>query len=381
MTKVRFTDRWVQSSQSPTLRSDFSDLLCPGLHLRVTKRGIKTYSVMFRLHGKLHRRTLGRYPATTLAKAREQAREIQSLAAAGVDSRSTLSKSENTLTYTELVDMYVEKYLKSNARSWQDIRGSLFHKRLRHLRTRTANSITKADIIEVLDNFVESGTPQAAVNVLRRLKMLFSWAFERDYVNVNPCLGIRPPAKTVERDRTLTNAEISAIWYASFKLDKPYGQMYRMYILTGQRRGEVSTIQWHEIIGEEWVIPREKVKKDRSHSVPLSPIALQTLLELPKYADDGFVFTTTGGKSPSSNFSKIKTQLDALSGVTKWKTHDIRRTVRSKLAQLGVSREVARKIMNHEDSKVDRIYNRYEYSKEKREALNLWSIKLKQIIC
>ena len=66
--------------------------------------------------------------------------------------------------------------------------------------------------------------------------------------------------------------------------------------------------------------------------------------------------------------------------LTEWRLHDIRRTVRSKLAELGVPREVARKIVNHEEGKVDRIYNRHEYMAEKREALEKWERHLAELI-
>jgi integrase len=117
------------------------------------------------------------------------------------------------------------------------------------------------------------------------------------------------------------------------------------------------------------------VKKDRAHAVPLVKTAQRTLAGLrtrPRFEGGEYVFSTTGGLSPSSNFCKVKRQLDALSGVTGWTIHDLRRTVRSKLAELGVPREVARKVLNHEDGKVDRIYNRHEYLAEKREALERW---------
>ena len=133
---------------------------------------------------------------------------------------------------------------------------------------------------------------------------------------------------------------------------------------------------WGEVAGDVWTIPRQKVKKDRPHTVPLSGTALEILAglaKLPRVLDDnGFVFSTTGGKSASSNFAKMKHNMDNLSGVTGWTIHDIRRTVRSRLAEIGVPREVARKILNHEDGKVDRIYNRHEYLAEKREALERW---------
>ena len=134
-------------------------------------------------------------------------------------------------------------------------------------------------------------------------------------------------------------------------------------------------MRWSEVEGDLWTIPREKVKKDRPHSVPLSSSARAILAELnerPRFEADGFVFTTTGGVSASSNFCKVKAELDRFSGATGWTIHDIRRTVRSKLAELGVAREVARKVLNHEDGKVDRIYNRHLYLAEKREALERW---------
>lgn len=76
----------------------------------------------------------------------------------------------------------------------------------------------------------------------------------------------------------------------------------------------------------------------------------------------------------------MKREIDRLSGTSGWTIHDIRRTVRSKFAELRVPREVARKIMNHEDGKVDRVYNRHEYLVEKREALELWETTLLELV-
>lgn len=151
-------------------------------------------------------------------------------------------------------------------------------------------------------------------------------------------------------------------------------------MLTGQRRSEVATMRWCDIKDDVWTIPREVVKKDRSHAVPLSHAMLRNLDDSPCFGPDAYVFTATGGTVASSNFNKTKKELDKLSGVTGWCIHDIRRTVRSKLAELGVPREVARKVLNHEDGKVDRIYNRHEYLAEKREALEKWGQHLMTLV-
>jgi integrase len=330
---------------------------------------------MFRVNGKLIRQTIGRYPRVSLSNARAAALDMMRTAQDGADARERRSRAPSTVTYGELVEAYTEKHLKVNARSWRNIRSCLMSQRMAPFLKRPVATITRREVIELCDATVAAGTPQAAVNHLRYLKMLFNWAAGRDMVVYNPTSGVKPPAKSVERDRVLSDREIAAVWQASFQLPTPYGEMYRMFLLTGQRRSEVSTMRWSEVTGDLWTIPREKVKKDRAHTVPLTRTAqevLRSLSELPRFAEDGFVFSTTGGASASSNFCKTKRELDKLCGVTDWTIHDIRRTVRSKLAELGVPREVARKVLNHEDGKVDRIYNRHEYLAEKREALEKW---------
>jgi len=377
MSKQRFTDRWLQS---PTLtpgkgRAEFVDTLCPGLHLRVTIQGTRTFSAMFRVNGKLTRQTIGRYPRVPLGDARSSALRIMRDAQDTADARERRIRAPCTVTYGELVDTYTEKHLKVNARSWRNIRSGLSGKRMAPFMKRTVATITRREIIDLCDSIVAEGSPQAAVNHLRYLKMLFNWAAGRDMIVNNPCAGVKPPARAVERDRVLSDTELSAVWRATFQLPSPWGEMFRMFMLTGQRRSEVATMRWSEVAGNIWTIPREKVKKDRAHTVPLSVTALATLgslEDLPRLEEDGFVFSTTGGASPSSNFCKVKRELDRLSGVAGWTIHDIRRTVRSKLAELGVPREVARKVLNHEDGKVDRIYNRHEYLAEKRKALERW---------
>lgn len=378
MAVIRFTDRWIQSCCARTARDDYADALCPGLHLRISRRGAKTFSVMLRIHGRQQRRTLGRYPRLSLAKARDEAVSLLRNAVEGVDPREPEPKAIRPITFAELVDAYVTRHLKPNARTWKTIEGSLKRKELRPLRARPAAGITKAEFVTLIDKVAET-MPGAAVSLLRRLNMLFNWAADRDMVPGNPCERIPAPAKTNERDRILSDDEIVAVWKATARMPLPYMQMYRMFILTGQRRAEVSSMCWGEIDGDVWVIPREKVKKDRPHAVPLTNTAMAVLGTLPRFAKGDHIFSTTDGRKPSSNFTKTRAALQELSNTSGWTIHDIRRTVRSKLAELGVPREIARKVMNHEDGKVDRIYNRHEYLAEKREALEKWERHLRSL--
>jgi integrase len=312
----RFTDPWIRScSQPPDGRLEFADELCPGLHLRITCRGKKTFSAMVRVNGRLQRRTIGRYPLVSLAEARERTRGMLRLASEGVDSRQPAATSEAKLTYAELVDTYHERHLQPNARSANLIRGNLRHPKLRHFNTRPVAGIARAEIIDVLDSFLAAGAPQAALNIYRNLKMLFTWAWKRDMIADNPCERIPPPAKAVERDRVLRDSEIVAVWNAADQLPPPFRQFVRLLMLTGQRRTEVATMRWDDITGDTWVIPRERVKKDRPHAVPLTATALGTLAELPRFVNGGFAISTTGGLKASTGFSKMKEQLDKLARI------------------------------------------------------------------
>ncbi|RYG79319.1 MAG: DUF4102 domain-containing protein, partial [Alphaproteobacteria bacterium] len=123
MATVRFTDVWLRSASLVPKegRVEYIDGLCPGLHLRITYRGVRTFSAMFRINGKLARQTIGRYPVVTVANARAAALEMMRKAQAGVDSREHRSRAHSTLTYGELVEAYYEKHLTPNVRSGEAV--------------------------------------------------------------------------------------------------------------------------------------------------------------------------------------------------------------------------------------------------------------------
>jgi integrase len=78
---------------------------------------------------------------------------------------------------------------------------------------------------------------------------------------------------------------------------------------------------------------------------------------------------------PFAGWSKAKSLLDNVSGVSGWTLHDIRRTVATRLAEMGVAPHVIERLLNHttgQISGVAAIYNRARYLDEMRQALELW---------
>jgi integrase len=116
------------------------------------------------------------------------------------------------------------------------------------------------------------------------------------------------------------------------------------------------------------------VKNDRRHEVPLSSQAVMIIRALPRISDR-FVFSTNA-ESPLNGFGKNKDRLDALSGVSDWVVHDLRRTAASGMARLGVSLAVIEKVLNHTSGSfrgIVGVYQRHEFAEEKRQALDKWA--------
>ena len=151
-----------------------------------------------------------------------------------------------------------------------------------------------------------------------------------------------------------------------------------MLILTLQRREEVAGMRWSELSPDLgfWKIPAERMKNRKPHDVVLPEVARAVLRDLPRFQGSDYVFTTTG-KRPVSGFSKAKTRLDTLSGVSGWRLHDLRRTGVSKLAALGFDSIVADKLLAHRPARlqgVAAVYQRHDFAAERARALDTWAM-------
>src|SRR5690606_16254929 len=85
MATTKLTDRGLRTLSTDRPQEDIWDELLPGFGVRVTRGGVRTFFVRYRVAGAQRRMTLGRYPVLSLAEARERAREALAAAAAGED--------------------------------------------------------------------------------------------------------------------------------------------------------------------------------------------------------------------------------------------------------------------------------------------------------
>lgn len=348
-----------------------------GMGVRVSAGGAKAFYLKFRIRGETVRMSLGRYPATTLQKARTKALAALVMIAEGKDPRRP--DGDAGQTFADALVEFVESHCKRHNRA------STAAETERLLRTyfldgwarRSIEEITRADVAEALEPMMKRGTHAAARHAFAALRKFFNWQVEQGRLDVSPCAGMKPPAKHVSRDRVLTDEELALIWKTAEAQGYPFGRIAQLLMLTAQRRTEVSSMRWDEIdtASAVWTIPAERSKNGKPHAVPLGKAALDTLARIPRTSSD-YVFPARGKpEQPYTGWSKGKRMLDAEAGLHDWTLHDLRRTAATGMARAGIAPHVVERVLNHVSGTfagVAGVYNRFQYGPEMRAALDAW---------
>jgi integrase len=412
----RLTDRTLKSLRpaKPGQRYDRRDRDVPGFLVRVTDRGVRTFMLQTRYpggSGQPTRRALGIYPAISLEKARAKAVAWRDLIAAGIDPalaeedarRAEIRRHANS--FASVADAFVAHCRRQEQRKADEVERDLQVEFVSQWGARPITSIASADVREVIEAKVDQGHRAQAHNLLGTLRRLFNWALGTDAYGLekSPCDRLRPRdliGVRAIRDRVLSDRELLAFWRATAHLGDPYGPLFRLLALTIQRKSEVaeavrSEVDLHRHL---WTIPKERMKSDAAHVVPLAPMAAEIFKSLPTLTQGPHLFTTTLGAKPVNGFSKAKARLDALmrdeikriaeaegedpSSVTlkNWVIHDLRRTGRTHLSALPVPDLVRELVIAHRKPGLHRVYDQYAYIDEKRRALDLWENQLRGIV-
>ncbi|MDQ7775557.1 MAG: integrase family protein [Paracoccus aminovorans] len=357
---MKLTAATVEKMQPTDRRQEIPDSLCTGLYLVVQPTGKKGWQVRYR-HGGTHRRmTLGGYPILSLADARARARDVLAGATEGRDPAAEVkaAKAPKVRNDDDTVDAVIDLFLKRHAsrnRRVDDV-AAMFKREVRgKWGQREIQTISKRDVIDLLDGVVDRGSPVTANRLRAHLNTLFNWAKGRDVIHTNPLDGIKPPAPETARERVLDHDEIRLFWSAAEQVGYPFGPIYQLLLLTGQRLREVAEMSWQELDGAMWTLPGARAKNGDEHTIPLSTTAQTVIDDLPRV---GRLLFTTTGTSPVSGFTRAKERLDKLMIETANKDlpkgadpveippftiHDLRRTAATGMASLRFPRMWSRR--------------------------------------
>ncbi len=403
MPTIALTDTFCRSAKPlKGGRTDYFDETVPGLALRVTENGHRSWCFHFRSprDGKRARATLGTYPATSLAAARGRALEARGHVDGGQDPRNVLAGQATAgMTVAGLIAAYLASTETAALRSRAEIKRRLERNVQPVIGEVKLSELRRRDVKNVTDTMVRRGVPVEATRVFEDIRAMVRWAVQNEYLEANPLDGMPKPAEATSSDRVLSDDEIATLWKSLPKaLARSWQcqQVIRLCLATGQRVGEVAGIRKAEVDRKagEWRLPADRTKNGHPHVVPLSELALDLIDEaMAKTADsDQVVFPC--GDGPLSPVAVARTILRANEtsedrpkgrfGIAPWSAHDLRRTVLTGMARLGVAPIVLGHVANHRSTTragvTLAVYSQYTYDKEKREALDLWAAALQVIV-
>lgn len=346
----------------------------PGLYLRVRKSGSRTFVIQWRQGDFQRRSTVGKVGVLTLDEARKKARKLLVGIDAGHD--PIAAKVRTKVTDKLLFETVAKDYLEARAR---DMKASSLDQCSRHLKLYfkpfnklAVGKIDRALVAAELRTIAKARGPVPADRSRSTLSAFYAWCIGEGFADENPVIGTNKSSAGISRDRVLTDDELVAVWNAA--PDNDYGRIVKLLMLTGQRRDEIADLHWAEISADAINLPKERTKNSRAHDVPLSTQALAVLEKVTQREDREYLFGQ--GKGGFSGFSRSKNVLDKAAGLeTEWTLHDLRRTMATRMADLGVQPHIIEAVLNHvsgHKAGVAGVYNRSTYAAEKRAALDLW---------
>jgi integrase len=394
MPKVVLTDRFAAHAKAQGVpQLDYFDESIPGLALRVSSTGRKTWTFHYTSpgDGKRARLTIGTYPATTLANARGLATEARGAVEAGTDPRT---RTSGAMTVTALVESYIEKHVAS-LRTAAEIERRIRRNIIPVIGDLKLADFHRRDVNRCIDPIAKRGSPIEAARAFEDLRAMLRWAVSRGDLDHNPIDGMKKPATSRPRERVLSEDEILALWNGlptALAKTPTCQRIIKLCLITGQRVGEVAGMRRAELDFKRalWSLPGSRTKNAHPHSVPLSPMAQGIIKEaLADAGSSSFVFPSDSGASGTMPPRSIaKTLAYALAngrlGLTPFTVHDLRRTALTGMAKLGIAPIVIGHVANHRTTTKAgmtlAVYIQHQYEREKREALELWADRLAGII-
>jgi integrase len=392
---VSFTHRAIEALRPSEAPYRVPDQRCVGLSVRVAPSGIKTWDLAYRIRGsgKVRRVSLGRVADVSLEKARERANELTSAGRAGrdliADEADSRAAAASRLTVEKLIALYVRRRVAGRLRTAVDIERRL-NRALAPILHRHADDIRRRDIRELLDAVADHGIEREAEKRRQTVGAMFRWALSQDIVETDPTAGLKAYDPGTPRDRVLSAEEIEALWKWLENSDLPPdpADILKLQLVTGARCGEISGLCAEEIDREQWTwtLPAARSKNKRPRVTPLVGIARQIVEARLSAVQSGPLFTAnTGSPFTAAHIGHYLLARREKLPISKFTTHDLRRTVATKLAEMGIGLDLVAAVVGHEAGGREtrtlvRHYVRTDLVERKKTVLEAWCHRLRELI-
>jgi integrase len=347
-----------------------------GHWIRVNASGSKAFITVTRTPaGKQVWTTIGACDAMSIEAARNQARAVLQRVRAGLPAVETAGES-----FAAVAANWLKRHAKG-LRTEREIRRMLERLVMPRWGAREFLSIRRSDVAALLDQVEDGHGKRTADKTLAIVRSLMTWYATRsdDYVPpVVKGMARQSPSETA-RARVLSDAELRALWQAA-EAAGTFGAMVRMLLLTGQRLAKVQRMQWSELDGAEWTIPKEPREKENAGMLVLPALARAIIAAQPQLGDNPHVFAGRTAAGPFNGYRKAKPRLDRMSGISGWTLHDLRRTARSLMSRARVTPDDAERTLGHAIGGIRGIYDRHAFKDEKADALRRLAALIEGIV-
>lgn len=382
---MKFTKASVATLTLPAGKLDHFewDSATPGFGIRL-RGNRRTWVAQIRVDGRTRRMAIGNVAQIELEPARTAAKRFFAQATLGGDPLKDRAVARVRASRT--VGSVVDRYLAAMEPHWRPNSKRAVARYLlgyfAPLHRRPIDSVARVDVADLISDLAKEHGLVAAARARSALHSLFVWAMKQGLCEGNPVAATNDPAPDeAPRSRTLAPAEIRTVW--AVLPETNLGRIVKLLFYTACRRIEIGSMEWAEVDFDKTLltIPASKTKNHRQHRLPLVPEAIEILRSVPR-TDSPFVF---GGRRGFTGWSYAIAELRACLSATEgmaddWSLHDVRRTVRSEMGELGVEPWVAEQILNHARAGIEATYNWSKLERQMRMALGMWAERLRAIL-
>ncbi len=402
---MKLSDKAVQSIEPPergrkTISDDHRD--APrGFALRVYSTGTRVFVLRYKSSGKDRLINIGEYPTWTLTAARRKATEHRRKIDSGHDILAERAQRQAEPVVRDVAEAFLKS--KADLKSHQAMERSLNRFVIPMVGDWKGTDVRRGHAISIVEDAAPSGPRQAAL-VLTYMKQMFAWAEDRELVEVNPIASLQPAKigkslRPRRRGRVLSEEEIRTFWerIETCGVHRLTALALKLVLVTGQRPGEVAGMRMDELDGDLWKIPAvRRGKTNTDQVVPLTATARALLdcaaaetnrLNQRNERTGAFVFEARPGSpltAPAMALA-VRRYAEALGNHSDkvdgtWTPHDLRRTMRTGLAALGVDEVTAEATIGHTRKGIAAVYDVHGYGEQKRAALEAWEKKLLSVV-
>jgi integrase len=381
MPRIRLTEAAVAKLKPTENRQiDYFDQGLPGLVLRISYGGTRSWRVLYYEKRKAKTRGIGRYPIIDLKTAREKARLF-------LENPQLALRKVIDHTFNLVADDFLKRHVEANGlRSQAAIKRCLHRYVFPHWQDKPISEIRRADVTTLLDLIEDRNGPRQADMVLAIISKLFNWHQTRTDDFRSPVVRGMKRTKPADRKRRriLNDSELRVFWEATAGMST-FGAMARFALLTAQRREKIRSVRWADVKGQIWHMQIEPREKGTAGSIKLPSDTWKLIDDLPRIANNPHVFAAAVGTGPFNSFSQRKAELDLIMRsqipqMENWTFHDLRRTARSLMSRAGVRPGIAERVLGHAIQGVEGVYDRHSYEHEKGAALLELSALLRSIV-